>query len=144
MPSQRTLRDYTNCVKAAAGFSTEVDILLMQAANVAACKDWQKLVVLLLDEMHVKEDLVYNKHSGQMIGFIHLGDINDHLMAFENAVRGEENDDDSMMVIMVRGVFTKLCFPYAQWPCKKITGALLFGLFWNTVCRLERMGLKVQ
>ena len=33
LPSQRTLRDYTHCVKAGAGFSTEVDCQLMQAAN---------------------------------------------------------------------------------------------------------------
>lgn len=147
LPSQRTLRDYTNCVQARAGFSSEVDRLLMRAANVATCSDWQKLVVLLLDEMHIKEDLVYDKHSGEMIGFVNLGEINNHLMAFEQAVKGEEDDDtlaNSMMVIMVRGLFTPLRFPYVQFPCNKITGAMLFSPFWKAVYHLERMGLKVE
>lgn len=82
LPSQRTLRDYTNSVKAAAGFSTDVDLLLIQAAKLDTCQAWQKLVVMLLDEMHIKEDLVYDKHSGKMVGFANLGDIDNHLLAF--------------------------------------------------------------
>ena len=64
LPSQRTLRDYTNCIKAKAGFSSEVDRQLLQAADVGSCPKWQKLIILLLDEMYVREGLVYNKHTG--------------------------------------------------------------------------------
>lgn len=148
LPSQRTLRDYTNCVKASAGFSTDVDLLLIQAAKLDTCHGWQKLVVLLLDEMHIKEDLVYDKHDGTMVGFVNLGDLDNHLLAFERAMSGETEDDGgalakSMMVMMVRGLFTPLRFAYVQFPCEKITGDLLFHPFWQAVCRLERMGLKV-
>ncbi len=51
LPSQRSLRDYTNCVRAGSGFSSEVDNLLMNTAKVTTSHDWQKLVVLLLDEI---------------------------------------------------------------------------------------------
>ena len=53
LPSQRTLRDYTHCVQSGAGFSAEVDRQLLQAANFRSCPEWHKLVVLLLDDMHV-------------------------------------------------------------------------------------------
>lgn len=62
LPSQRTLRDYSNCVEAKAGFSRDVDDQLMKAANMGSCPKWHKLVILLLDEMYMKEDLVYDKH----------------------------------------------------------------------------------
>ena len=39
LPSQRTLRDYTHYVKATAGFSHEVDLMLMQAARVDVCPE---------------------------------------------------------------------------------------------------------
>ena len=39
---------------------------------------------LILDEMKIKEGLVYDKHNGSIIGFIHLGDVNDELMKLEN------------------------------------------------------------
>ncbi len=117
LPSQRTLRDYTNCVKATSGFSLEVDRQLLQAANVGVCPKWQMLVVLLLDEMYIREGLVYNKHSGEIVGFADLGDINNHLVAFEKQVKGEKKRVPSlaktMMVFMVRGLFTPLCFAYA-------------------------------
>ncbi len=47
------------------------------------------------------------------------------------------------MVFMVRGLFTRLRFPYAQFPCCSVTGELLFNPFWEAVIRLERMELKV-
>ena len=73
LPSQRTLRDYSQCVKSTAGFSTAVDQQLMAAANLTTCKPWEKLVILLLDEMYVREDLVYLKRTGKLVGFTSLG-----------------------------------------------------------------------
>ena len=62
MPSERILRDNTHCVKSGNGFSTEVDKQLMLAMG-ELCQDYEKMVVLLIDEMYVKEDIVYNKHT---------------------------------------------------------------------------------
>ena len=39
LPSQRTLRDYTNCVKASSGFSAVVDKQLYEAASLGSCKE---------------------------------------------------------------------------------------------------------
>lgn len=146
LPSQRTLRDYSHSVKAKPGFSTEVDHQLMLASKVVLCPEWEKLVVLLLDEMYIREDLVYDKHSGKLIGFSNLGDINDHLLAFEHSLDEPEEDvlAKSMMTFMVRGLFSPLRFAYAHFPCAKLTGDLLFQPFWEAVYRLERMGLKLR
>ncbi len=149
LPSQRTLRDYSHCVKSGAGFSAAVDCQLMQAAGLASCEAWEKLVVLLLDEMYVREDLVYEKQTGRLVGFTTLGDVNDHLLAFERSVAEDQADEDegqlakTMMVFMVRALFSPLRFPYAQFPCASLTGDLLYHPFWQAVFRLERMGLKV-
>ena len=50
---------------------------------------------------------------------------------------------NSMLVIMVRGLFTHLQFPYAQFPCTSLCGDQLFAPFWEAVCQIERCGLKV-
>ena len=109
----------------------------MQAANLTSCPEWHKLVILLLDEMHIREDLVYDKHTGKMIGFTNLGDINNHLLAFEHSMEGNKHEENvlakSMMVFMVRGLFTPLRFTYVQFPCSKVTGDLLFHPFWQAV-----------
>ena len=42
-----------------------------------------KEIHLIIDEMKIKEGLVYNKQSGNVIGFTDLGDINNHFTRFE-------------------------------------------------------------
>ena len=83
LPSQRTLRDRTHYVHAQTGFSDAVDKMLMDAAKVKSCPEREKCTLLTLNEMHIWEDLVFDKHTGTMIGFANLGEINEHLMQFE-------------------------------------------------------------
>ena len=80
LPSQRTLRDYTHYIKARSGFSTEVDNDLLRVAKYKDLKDWEKCTVLLIDEMYIKEDLVYDKYTGALVGFTNLGETNEHLL----------------------------------------------------------------
>ena len=145
---KRTLRDYTHYITTTTGFSREVDEELMKAAKIGAPHEWQRCVILILDEMHIRENLVYDKHSGELIGFADLGDINRHLLAFERSVELRDKSSEplasSVLVMMVRGLFTKLQFPYAQFPCANVTGDLLYDPFWEAVFRIERLGLKVS
>ena len=50
---------------------------------------------------------------------------------------------NSMLVLMVRGLFTHMQFPYAQFPCTALSGDMMFDPFWEAVCRLERCDFKV-
>ena len=101
-----------------------------------------------MDEVHIKNELVYDKHHGSLIGFVNLGDTNNRLLEFENALYNDDNDDElplatSMLVLMVRGLFCKLNFPYAQFACNSMSGDLLFDPVWEAVSRLERLGFRV-
>ena len=119
----------------------------MQAVKVNTCPEREKCTILLLDEMHVRADLVFDKHTGAMIGFAKLGDINDRLAQFEKLVLGSEPTPQlakTMMVFMVRGLFTSLQFPYAQFPCADLSGEMLYDPFWEAVRRAETCGLKVH
>ena len=94
--------------------------MLVNAANLTSCPEREKYVILLLDEMHIRQDIAFDKHTGEMIGFCNLGDVNEHLLQFERSL--SEIDDTSasenspklaktMMVFMVRGLFSKLQIP---------------------------------
>lgn len=69
LPSQRTLRDYTYYTESAPGFLASVDEQLMVNADILSCTERNKYVIVILDEMHVRENLVYNKHTG--IPYLH-------------------------------------------------------------------------
>ena len=64
LPSQRTLRDYTHVANVTSGFSSDVDLQLFEAAKISTCPEYEKRVVVLMDEMHIRESLVYDKVSG--------------------------------------------------------------------------------
>ena len=149
LPSERTLRDYTHCFDCKPGFDHELDKQLMKEAQVDTILDFQKYVCLVFDEVRVKEGLVYDKHSLQVIGFVHLGDINDQLLKFERAQTRDSQEAVTppiakhMLVFMVRGIFSKLEFPYVQFPCASTAGDVIFPLVRECIKRLEACGLKV-
>ena len=131
-----------------AGFSSEVDKLLLKATTTESNNEWEKYVVIVMDEMYLREDLVYDKHSGALIGFANIGDTNQQLLKFEKLAQGEEEIENAslaktMLVFMVRGLFSSLQFPYVQFPFAKVYGEFLFDPFWEAVRRLEFIGLKV-
>ena len=41
---------------------------------------WKRHV---LDEIRIKESLVYDKNESKRVGFVNLGEVNDHLTKFE-------------------------------------------------------------
>lgn len=86
--SQAMLRDYTHYIPAKIGFSTDVDQNLHDVAFLT--NELNKYVVLIMDEVHIKNDLVYDKHQGCLIGFVDLGSTNNRLLEFENALCGEK------------------------------------------------------
>ncbi len=140
LPSQRTLRDYTHYVQAQTGFSDAVDKMLMDTAKMGSCPERDKYTLLLLDEMH---NLVFDKHTGPIIVFANLGEINEHLVHFKRSLLDDTpmrpQTAKTMMVFMVRSLFNSLQFSYAQ-----LSGELLYNPFWEAVQRVENCGLKVR
>jgi hypothetical protein len=140
-PSERTLRDYSNFFKNKPGFMDEIDEQLMKEVS-PTLPTSRRYVALLIDEMKVMEGLVFNKHSGEIIGFTSLGEINDELL------RVEQDEQQPMMakhvlVLMVRGLMFKLKFPYAHFGTQDATGDVLFPIVWEAVRRLEARELGV-
>ena len=143
LPSQHTLRDYTHVVKKTRGFSFEFDELLIKSADIESLEQWQKCFIIIVDEMKIKEDLVHDKCTDELIGFTDMGDINNHL---ENLYK--TNLHQHLLIVclsscMVRGLFISLQYPYAQFPCASVTGDLLYNPVWEAVYRLERCGFHV-
>lgn len=85
--------------------------------------------------------------TGSIIGFTNLGEVNAELAAFEKSLEEDSMTHEplanSMLVMMVRGLFSKLQFPYAQFPCTKLRAYELYDIFWEAVERLERCGFSV-
>ena len=134
---------YTECVQCTDMCTNDVYI---SYCNCCVCMFTSRYVSLVMDEVHIKDDLIYDKHEGTLVGFANLGDTNNHLLQFEAALSGDSAPRplaNSMLVLMVRGLFSKLNFPYAQFACSKLSGDLLMDPVWEAISRLERQGIRV-
>ena len=71
LPSSRTLYDYSHFLKSELGFQRDVFQLVSSEAKKNGLYDekWRSNVGLLFDEIKIKDDLVYDKHSGELIGY---------------------------------------------------------------------------
>ena len=88
-----------------------------------------------MDEVHIKEDLVYDKHKGTLLGFVNLGDTNSCLLQFEAVLSSGTLPQPlakTMLVLMIRGLLSNLRFPYAQFACTHLSGDLLMDPVWET------------
>ena len=122
---------------------------LYREAKIDSIPDYQKYLCLVFDEVKVKEDLVYyyyDKHSAELLGFVKIRDINDHLSKFK------ENDSTHIakphlathiLTFMVSGILSNLEFLYVSFPCTSVSGDELYSFVWGCVRRLESCGLKV-
>ncbi len=87
--------------------------------------------------MKIKEGLIFDKIRGEFIGHTKMGEIIDHLSCSKNQVATQ------CLTIMVRGIFTKLNFPFASFPVKKLGGNQMVSILMEATFRLEKLGFKV-
>ena len=146
LPSSRTLREYKHLENAKIGFSIEAD---RQLTDILQQKDdLAKYGVVLLDEMYVKQGLVFEKSTGALFGFTDLGETNNQLHDFEAMLKTDASAlqrplAKTMVVFMFKGLFTNTALPYAQFAASSLTGADMFPLLWKVINRLTRIGCHV-
>ena len=142
LPCKRTLRDYTNIVHPNAGFRKDVlDDIKHQSQKWD--KEIQRYVVLSFDEMSIKDDLVFDSVTGELVGFVNLGE-NMSMFQSSKASNLTERVANKVLVFMVNGVASPLKCSVAYFATRCCTGNMLFSLAWKAVGYLEvYVGLKV-
>ena len=131
LPDMRTLRDYRNFVKPKVGFNPGVvDELISEASSL---KDSERFVCLSLDEMKIQSDLVFDKNTGELIGFTNLGEPDINMGTLKN------HDDlaTHVLVFYVRAIRSKLKFSFAYFATKGLVAFQLFPIFWRAINILE-------
>lgn len=147
LPSGRTLRDYRHFAPVSTGLSSAVDQQLRDLAQKTS--PLAKYTVILIDEMYVKEGLVFDKSTGAITGYVDLDDFNNHLIEYEKSISQVTNKKvrrplaKTLLVFMIRGLVTNFIFPYALYPAASLKGCDLFPLLWTVIERLTRNNFRV-
>lgn len=93
---------------------------------------WRTYVGILFDEIKVKSELVYDKNSGELIGYCNLDKVGNQIMEFEKCSNTDCESDVAkfMLVVMVRGITTDLKFTLAGFATMSITADFLYPVIW--------------
>ncbi|XP_047137374.1 uncharacterized protein LOC124813866 [Hydra vulgaris] len=131
LPSSRTLRDYKNAIKPSAGFNSKVIEELIKTSS--KLKDHQRFVTLSFDEIKIQSDLVFDKHSGDLIGYVDLGDPDLNYCSFPDLNELAKH----VFVYYVRGLSSDLKYALAFFATKDTNASQIFKTFWEAVLVLE-------
>ena len=137
LPSLRTLRDYKNYIKPTREFNPAVIKDLSQ--KIANFSGPERFVTILFDEMKIQEDLVWDKYSGELIGFVDLGDININYATLKNV----EELATHILVFLVKSVVNPLSYSFASFATTGISAHQIMPNFWRAVRYLEQINLHV-
>ena len=129
LPSQRTLRDYRNFVKPKPGFNKLVIDELVGLTK--SYSNTQRYIVLLFDEMKIRSNLVFDKNTGQLIGFTDLGDSTINCAAFKKQDELASHDFFVTSAFFITGLTTNLKFLFSYFATKGVTVFQILPLFWK-------------
>ncbi|XP_066926644.1 uncharacterized protein [Clytia hemisphaerica] len=96
--------------------------------------------------MKISAGLVYNKHTGRIVGFTDLGEINNELKDFEVSVNEESTVRPTathVLTLMVRGIDFRLNYPIAYFAGAGVKAYELYHIVWEAIRILEFLDFKV-
>eukprot|EP00794_Sanderia_malayensis_P011563 gene11563-12758_t len=132
LPSLRTLRDYRNVIKPKRGFNKATTADLQN--KTASFTPPERYIIICFDEMKIQEDLVWDKNTGELIGFMDLGDTNINYATLVKA----QDITSHVPVFLVKSVVNPLSYSFATFATQGVTSLQLFPLFWRAVAILEK------
>ena len=143
LPSERTLRDYSNVVKSGEGYQMGVlrqlhDEARMGLDEIPAHRQFVGIVVV---ELYIKSDLVYDRYSSRVIGFVNLSTVDQQIAALEQSTF--PTVATRVRTVMVTGILFRLNFPLANFSTAGITSISLFDILWTAVQHLKRCDFTV-
>ena len=131
LPSRRTLRDYTNYIKPSVGFNPQVTAELIRTTENLV--GFNRFICLTFDEIKVQENLVFDKYTGDLVGFVDLGDTDLNFSTFAD----QSKLASYVMVFYIRGLASKLKFSFSYFGTNGMTAHQIMSLFWEAVAILE-------
>ena len=131
LPCRRTLRDYKNAITPSTGFNPGVIAELRKMCQ--DLNDLEKFVVLSFDEVKIQSNLIFDKHSGRIIGFVDFGDedINTGTLTSVNNVATH------VMSFHLRTFLGHVKFHLGFFATEGALSFQIYPLFWKAVGLLE-------
>ena len=83
--------------------------------------------------MKIQDDLVWDKHTDELIGFVDLGDTDSKYATLKKV----DSLASHVLVSMVKGVVNPLSYSFAIFSTHGVTCDQLFPIFWRAVAIVD-------
>lgn len=133
LPGESTLREYTNVITPHEGFHAHVQEELEKKAM--GLEKSQRYVCLLHDEMTIKSDLVFDRVTGELIGF-----VNKDRWSF---TRPRDKLATHALVFYIVGINSNVKMSLGYFGTRSASADQLYPLFWQAVEFVEEAGFQV-
>ena len=137
LPSRRRLRDYKNYIRPERGFNPLIiDELLKKVEDFS---EIEKYMILVMDEMKIQENLVWDKNSGELIGYVDLGDVDVNYSALQKP----NTLASHVLVFLLRSIVNRFKFSLANFATTSATSIHMFILVWKAISICEMNNIKI-
>ena len=137
LPSGRTLSDYKNFCSSKSGWQTSVLQAMTDNFNDQRFSQVGKCGELFFDEVKIKEGLVFDPSTWELVGFVDIDNGKPH-NGSDSDIR--ENLATHVLQFYFKSIFSKFQFPCAYFLTQGISALKLSHLFWQGVGLLQGYG----
>ena len=135
LPS-RCLHDYKNYIRPQRGFNKDIVNELLE--KVKHFSDNEELFVMLMDEMKIKENLVWNKRTGDLIGYVDFGNAELNYATLQKST----DIATHVLVFLLRSVVNPFKFSLPNFATTGAASSQMFPLLWKAISISELNSLK--
>ena len=134
LPSGRTLSDYKNFCSSKSGWQTSVLGGMRYAFESQGINDVGKMSGLFFDEVKIKEGLLFDPLSWELIGFVDLDNDND---AKKTSSSLQEKLATHVLQFYFKSLFSSFSYPCGSFLTRGISASSLNRIFWQGVGLLQ-------
>lgn len=146
LPCQRRLFDYSQFTDVKEGISKDLQEELKKIIEEKCLDEASQYFIMLLDEMSIKSELVYNSRTGELVGYTNLTSLEEELSRLEAEVNGKDPEKrlaKKVLVFMLNGAITPISFIAAVYATDDLTSYQLYARAWDVIYFAEDAGAKV-
>ncbi|KAK3909864.1 Transposable element P transposase [Frankliniella fusca] len=147
LPGLRTLYDYEHALPHEEGVHYEKFEEIRKQIE-SYNENYKTFHKLFMDEMHISQKLVTNKHSGEIIGYVKLSEVEEEMKLLTAKMNGDVHNDEpelarKMLVYMIKGIATNLKKVVGSFTTGNLSKGQLFERTWEVISACEKTGVKI-
>lgn len=147
LPNGKELFDFTDLLSKKSFDENSFALLRLEAKQLRLSSE-QKYNTLALEEIKIKDDLVFKKSSGEFIGYVNLNFATFKLQRLEECTMEGKSalsngNENTLLLVTIRSMKMDFYFPIGLFSCKNLTNSEFYNIVFESMKKLLVANMKV-